>query len=182
MRHLLFLLLIPCLMAGEAKAQVSLEIEGHASFALENLSVLADGTGYGGLVAVSYPFMESEMISLVGKAGFNHYGTRQEELIFEGDIQVDIDASYQGIPIAGGVRVYYGESRKFYMEGLLGVEIKRGDFDDYDFKDETYKTDVIASFAGGFSVGRGLTVVASFNMSNDLWRYANLGVSYRFGE
>ncbi len=182
MRYLLFLLLIPCLMAGELKAQVSWEIEGHSSFALEDLSILADGAGFGGLVAVTYPFMESDMISLVGKAGFNHYGTRKEELLFEGDIQLDIDSVYQGIPIAGGARLYYGQSRKFYVEGLLGVEIKRGDFDTYDFEDETFKSDVIAAVAGGISVGRGLSVVASFNMSNDLWRYANLGVSYRFGE
>jgi len=88
---------------------------------------------------------------------------------------------YQGIPISGGARLYYGESRKFYVEGLLGVEIKRGDFDYFDSKDETYTTDPVGSFGVGYLVARGLAVVGSFGLSNDLWRYANLGISIRFG-
>ncbi len=183
MRPVLLLLLIPCLMAvtGKSNAQVSIEIEGHASFALEDLSILADGTGFGGSVAVTYPLESWNVLDLVGKAGFNHYGTRKEELLFEGDIQVDIDAAYQGIPITAGVRMYYGQARKFFVEGLGGVEIKRGDFDDFDFKDETYAMDPVASVGGGILISRRLGVVASFGMSNDLWRYANLGVTFRFG-
>ena len=56
MRRLFFLLAMLCMLAmpfmtaGKAQAQVSLEIEGHASFALEELSRLADGQGVGGLV------------------------------------------------------------------------------------------------------------------------------------
>ena len=181
MRLVLFLLLIPCLMAGKADAQVSLEIEGYSSFALEELSVLADGTGFGGLVAVVYPLESWDMMEVVGKAGFNHYGTRKEDVLVEGDILIGIDSAYQGIPITGGVRLYYGESRKFYVEGLLGVEIKRGDFDVFDLKGETTAADPVASFGGGFAVTRRLAVVGSFGVSNDLWRYANLGISIRFG-
>ncbi len=181
MRRLLFLLIVPCLITAQANAQASLEIEGHASFALEDLSILADGTGFGGSVAVTYPLESWNMLDLVGKAGFNHYGTRKEELLFEGDIQVDIDAAYQGIPITAGVRMYYGQARKFFVEGLGGVEIKRGDFDDFDFKDETYAIDPVASVGVGLRVAQRLGVAASFSLSNDLWRYVNLGVSYRFG-
>lgn len=61
------------------------------------------------------------------------------------------------------------------------MEIKRGDFDDYDFKDETFTADPLVSVCDGFVVTRGSAIVASFSMSEDLWRYANLGVSYRFG-
>ena len=181
MRPVLFLLLIPCLMIGKANAQVTLQIEGHVPFAMENLGVLADGTGFGGLVAATYPVMYSGMVNLVGKAGFNHYGTYKDDLLFEGDIAIDIDVVYQGIPIAGGLRLY-NRSRRFYLEGLIGVEFKRGDFDYYDFKDETYITDMLTTFGGGISVWRGLGIAASFSMSNDLWRYGNLGLSYRFGE
>ena len=182
MRHLLFLLLIPCLMAGKANAQVSLEIEGHASFALEDLSLLADGQGYGVLVAATYPTTESGMLAVVGKLGFNQYGTFKESVIFEGDIELPIDAVYQGIPIAGGVRLHYGQARRFYVEGLIGVEIKRGDFDYYDMEDEKFKSALLASFGGGAVIWPGLAIVASFNMSSELWRYANLGLSYRFGD
>lgn len=181
MRPALLLLLIPCLMAGNANAQASLEVEGHTSIALEDLSVLADGAGLGGSVAVTYPFMDSNMIDLVARAGFNHYGTRKEDVLVEGDIPIGIDSAYQGIPIAGGARLYYGESRKYYVEGLLGVEIKRGDFDVFDLKDETYAMDPVASVGGGVWVAQRLGIVASFSLSNDLWRYANLGVTLRFG-
>ena len=54
MRHALILLLFSCLVAGKANAQVSLHIEGYSPIALEDLGVLADGTGFGGLVAVTY--------------------------------------------------------------------------------------------------------------------------------
>ena len=180
MRHALFLLLFSCLVAGKANAQSSLHIEGYSPIALEDLGVLADGTGFGGLVAVTYPFMDSDMIDLVAKAGFNHYGTRKEEILIEGDIAIDIDAAYQAIPITGGARIYYG-SKRYYVEGLIGVEIKRGDFDFRDLEDETYKTDVLASIGGGITVVRGLSVIASFSFSHDLWRYASLGLSYSFG-
>ena len=181
MRLVLFLLLIPCIMAGKTHAQATLEVEGHSSIALEELDVMANGTGAGFSVAVTYPFMDSDMLDLVARAGFNHYGTRKEDVLFEGDILIGIDSVYQGIPIAGGARLYYGESRKFYVEGLLGVEIKRGDFDYFDFEDETFKAAVLASIGGGISVGQGLGVIASFSFSNDLWRYASLGLSYSFG-
>ncbi len=181
MRPVLLLLLIPCLTAGKADAQVSLEVEGHASIALEDLSVLADGTGLGGSVAVTYPFMDSNMIDLVARAGFNYYGARKEDVLFEGDILIGIDSAYRGIPITGGARLYYGENKAFYVEGLLGVEIKRGDFDYFDLKGETFKTDPVLSTGAGYTVTRGLAIAASFSLSKDLWRYANLGVSYRFG-
>ena len=181
MRPVLLLLLITCLMAGNANAQVSLEVEGHTSIGLEELSVLADGTGLGGTVAVTYPFMDSDMIDLVARAGFNHYGTRMEDVLVEGDVLIGIDSAYQGIPITGGARLYYGESRRFYVEGLLGVEIKRGDFDVLDLEGETYTMDPVGSVGGGIWITRRLGVVASFSLSNDLWRYANLGVSLRFG-
>ncbi len=181
MRPVLLLLLIPCLTAGNANAQASLEVEGHTSIALEELSRLADGRGVGGSVAVTYPFMDSNMLDLVARAGFNHYGTRKEDVLVEGDILIRIDSAYQGIPITGGARLYYGESRKFYVEGLLGVEIRRGDFDVFDLEDETFQTDPVLSTGAGYTVTQGLAIVASFSLSNDLWRYANLGVSYRFG-
>ena len=182
MRRLLFLLIVPCLMAGKANAQVSFEIQGHSSIALEDLGFLVDGTGFGGLVAVTYPFTSSDMLDLVGKAGFNHYGTRKGELLIEGDILIDIDSAYQGVPILGGVRLYYGESRFFYIEGLLGVEIKRREnFDKYDLMVKSYSTDPLASFGVGINPWRDFAFVASFGMSNELWRYVNLGVSYRIG-
>ena len=188
MRRIFFLMAIPCLLAmpfltaGKANAQVSFEIQGHSSFALEDLGFLVDGTGVGGLIAVAYPLKYSDMIDLVGKAGFNHYGTRKGELLIEGDIVIEIDSAYQGIPILGGARLYYGESRFFYVEGLLGVEIKRReDFDQYDLMVKSYATDPLASFGVGINFWRDSALVASFGMSNDLWRYVNLGVSYRFG-
>lgn len=181
MRRLLFLLMIPFFMAGKSNAQVSYEIEGHTSVALEELSRLADGTGLGGSVAVTYPFMESNMIDLVARAGFNHYGTRKEDVLFEGDILIGIDSAYQGIPITGGARLYYGDARMFYVEGQFGVEIKRGDFDDFDLKDETYAMDPAGSVGVGLWIARRLGIAASFSLSNDLWRYVNLGVSLRFG-
>ena len=182
MRRLLFLLAIPGLMAVEANAQVSFEIQGHSPIALEDLGFLVDGTGFGGLIAVAYPLPSSDMLDLVGKAGFNHYGTRKGELLIEGDIVIEIDSAYQGIPIFGGVRLYYGESRFFYIEGLLGVEIKRREgFDNYDLMVKSYSTDPLASFGVGINPWRDFAFVASFGMSTDLWRYANLGVSYRIG-
>ncbi|MDD9947979.1 MAG: hypothetical protein OXU48_00440 [candidate division Zixibacteria bacterium] len=188
MRRLFFLLAMPCMLAmpfltaGKANAQVSLEIQGHSSIALEDLGFLVDGTGFGGLAAVAYPLVSLDMVDLVGKAGFNHYGTRKGELLIEGDIVIDIDSAYQGIPILGGVRVYYGESRFFYIEGLLGVEIKRReDFDNYDLMVKSYATDPLGSIGVGINAWRDFALVASFGMSNDLWRYVNLGVSYRFG-
>ena len=182
MRPVLLLLLVSCLFTGKASAQGSFEIEGHSSIALEDLGFLVDGTGFGGFVAVTYPFTSSDMLDLVGKAGFNHYGTRKGELLIEGDIVIDIDSAYQGIPILGGVRLYYGESRFFYIEGLLGVEIKRReDFDNYDLMVKSYSTDPLASIGVGINAWRDFALVASFGMSNELWRYVNLGVAYRFG-
>ena len=69
----------------------------------------------------------------------------------------------------------------FYVEGQLGVEIKRGDFDDFDLKDETYAMDPVGSIGVGLWIARQLGIAASFGLSNDLWRYVNLGVSLRFG-
>lgn len=181
MRRLLFLLIVPCLMAGKANAQVSIEIQGHSSFATDDLGRLADGTGLGGLVAVSYPVVDSGMLNLIGKVGFNQYGTKSDEVLFEGDIVIPIDSAYQGIPITVGARLYYDQNRLFYVDGVFGLEIKRGDFDVFDFKDETFKLDPVLSVGGGFRIVQRLAVVASFSMSNDLWRYANLGVSFRFG-
>lgn len=181
MRRLLFLLLIPCIVAGKTQAQVSLEVEGHTSVALEELDILADGTGLGGSVAVTYSLEHSESLVLVGRAGFNHYGSNVDDVIDEDGSVIPIDSAYRGIPISGGVRLYYGEAMKYYVEGLLGVEIKRGDFDVYGFEDETITTDPVASIGGGMWVSQQLGVVVSFAMSNDLWRYVNLGVSFRFG-
>lgn len=183
MRPVLLLLLIPCLMAvtGKSNAQVSIEVEGHTSIALEELSRLADGRGFGGSVAVTYPFMDSNMIDLVARTGFNHYGTRNEDVLVEGDILIGVDSAYQGIPITGGARLYYGENKMFYVEGLLGVEIKRGDFDYFDLKDETYKMDPVGSIGVGLWIARRLGIAASFGLSNDLWRYGNLGVTFRIG-
>ena len=181
MRRLLFLLMIPCFMAGKANAQASLEIEGHASFALEELSRLADGTGAGVLVAVTYPVYYEDRLKLIGKVGFNHYGTKT------GDVEVrasvfPVDSAYQGIPITSGVRLYYGQDRLFYTEGLLGVEIKRGDLVIDGNMDGTYSVDPVLTIGGGYTIGSRLSIIASFGMSNDLWRYANLGVAIRLGE
>ena len=182
MRRLFFLLLIPCIIAGKTQAQVSLEVEGHTSVALEELDMFADGTGLGGSVAVIYSLEHSESLVLVGRAGFNHYGSKVDDVI-DGDGNVfPVDSAYQGIPITGGVRLYYGESRKYYVEGLFGMEIKRGDFDIFDLQDETLMTDPVASVGGGMWVSQRLGVSASFGMSNDLWRYANLGIAFRFGD
>lgn len=181
MRRLLFLLLIPCIVAGKTQAQVSLEVEGHTSVALEELDILADGTGLGGSVAVTYSLEHSESLVLVGRAGFNHYGSNVDDVIDEDGSVIPIDSAYRGIPISGGVRLYYGEAMKYYVEGLLGVEIKRGDFDVFDLKDETTAVDPVGSIGGGYVIARSLAVVASFGVSNDLWRYANLGISLRFG-
>ena len=181
MRRLLFLLLIPFILVGKSHAQVSLEIEGHTSVALEELDILADGTGFGGSVAVTYSLENLESLDLVARAGFNHYGSKVDDAIAEDGSLIPIDSAYQGIPITGGARLYYGESRKYYVEGLLGVEIKRGDFDYFDLEDETYAADPVGSVGVGYLVARSLAVVASFGVSNDLWRYANLGVSIRFG-
>lgn len=169
-------------MAGKANAQVSFEIQGHSSFALEELSRLADGTGVGGLVTVSYPVVETGMVNIIGKVGFNQYGTKSDEVLIEGDIVIPIDSVYQGIPIAAGIRMYYHQNRLFYVDGVLGLEIKRGDLDYIDLKDETFTLDPVFSIGGGFRVVPAIAIVASFSMSNDLWRYANLGISYRFGE
>ena len=186
MRRVFSLLEIPCMLAilllmpGKANAQVSLEIEGHASFALEELSRLADGTGVGGSVAVSYPVYYEDRIHLVGKVGFNHYGTKS------GDVEVresvfPVDSSYQGIPITTGFRLYYDQERRFYTEGLLGLEIKRGDLVIDGDMDGTHAIDPVLSIGGGYAIAESLSIIASFGMSNDLWRYANLGVSIRFG-
>ena len=181
MRRLLFLLLIPCVMAGKTHAQVSLEVEGHTSVALEELDVLADGTGFGGTVAVTYSLENLESLDLVARAGFNHYGSKVDDAVAADGSLIPIDSAYQGIPISGGVRFYYGESRKYYVEGLLGVEIKRGDLDVFDLEDETTAIDPVGSMGGGMWVTHRLGIVASFGVSNDLWRYANLGVSLRLG-
>ncbi|MCY3556657.1 MAG: hypothetical protein OXH56_15185 [Gemmatimonadetes bacterium] len=186
MRRLFFLLAITCMLAiplltaGKVQAQVSLEIQGHASFALEDLSVLADGKGFGGLVAVVYPLQNTDMLSLVGKVGFNHYGSKVGD-VEVGSALIPIDSVYQGIPVAAGARLYYGEQRPFYVEGLVGVEIKRGDLDQ-DTEVESLTPHPVFSVGAGYSVSPRLALIASFGLSQDLWRYANLGVSYRIGE
>lgn len=187
MRRLLFLLAIPSMIAvpfltaGKAEAQVSFEIQGHSSFALEELSRLADGTGVGGLVAVTYPILYEGMLNVVGKVGFNHYGSKVGD-VEVGSALIPVDSAYRGIPVAAGARLYYGQDRLFYAEGLLGLEIKRGDLDYLDSKGETSTIAPVLSVGAGYTVAQGLALIASFGMSNDLWRYANLGVSYRFGE
>ena len=79
MRRLLFLLLIPCIMVEKTQAQVSLEIEGHRSIALEELAVMTNGTGLGGFVAVSYPLMNSNMFDLVARTR-NHQDRHLRDL------------------------------------------------------------------------------------------------------
>ncbi|MCY3713838.1 MAG: hypothetical protein OXH02_11155 [Gemmatimonadetes bacterium] len=185
MRRTFFLMAIPCLLAmpfltaGKANAQVSLEIEGHASFALDELSSLADGTGVGGLVAITYPIQNADMLSLVGKIGFNHYGSKAGDVFTETGSLIPIDSPYQGIPITVGARLYYGEQRPFYVEGLVGLEIKRGDLDQ-DTEIESLTPHPVLSIGAGYAVSRRLALIASLGMSKDLWRYGNLGVSYRF--
>ena len=186
MRRLFFLLAMSCMLAipflsaGKAEAQVSVEIQGHASFALEDLSVLADGKGIGGLVAVVYPLQHTDMLSLVGKVGFNHYGSKVGD-VEVGPALIPIDSAYQGIPVVAGARLYYGQQRLFYVEGVAGLEIKRGDLD-RDTEVESLTPHPVFSVGAGYTVSRRLTLIASFGMSQDLWRYANLGVSYRIGE
>lgn len=185
MRRFSFLLAIPCMLAiplltaGKVNAQVSVEIQGHASFALEELSVLADGTGLGGLVAVVYTLPNSDMLSLVGKVGFNHYGSKVGD-VEVGSALIPIDSVYQGIPVGAGARLYYGQQRLFYVEGLAGLEIKRGDLDQ-DTEVESLTPHPVLSIGTGYSVSQRLVLIASFGMGKDLWRYANLGVSYRLG-
>lgn len=186
MRRFFFLLAMPCILAmpfltaGKAEAQVSVEIQGHASFALEDLSVLADGTGLGGLVAVVYPLQNTDMLSLVGKVGFNHYGSKVGN-VEVGPALIPIDSAYQGIPVIAGARLYYGQQRLFYVEGLAGLEIKRGDLD-RDTEVESLTPHPVFSVGAGYTVSQRLSLIALFGMSTDLWRYANLGVSYRIGE
>lgn len=187
MRRLFFLLALPCmlampfLMAGKAQAQVSVEIEGHASFALEELSRLADGQGVGGLVTVVHPVRPSSMFNIIGKVGFNHYGTKSGEV--ERGISVRfVDSVYQGIPITAGARLYYDQDRLFYTEGHFGLEIKRGDLDPFDDSDQTLTIHPVLAIGAGYSVTPRLALIATLGLSTDLWRYANLGVSYRFRE
>lgn len=179
MRRLLFLLMIPCFMAGKADAQATLELQGHATFALEELSRLADGQGVGGLVTVVYPVQPSSMFNIIGKVGFNQYGTKSGEVERREIVRI-VDSVYQGIPITAGARLYYDQDRLFYTEGHLGLEIKRGDLDPFDDKDQTLTIHPVLAIGAGFSVSPRLALVASLGLSNDLWRYANLGVSYRF--
>lgn len=187
MRRLIFLLAITCMLAipllaaGKAEAQVSLEIEGHATFALEKLSRLADGQGVGGLVTVVYPVQPAGMLNIIGKVGFNQYGTKSGE-VYEGESVMLVDSVYRGIPITAGARLYYDQDRRFYTEGHLGLENKLGDLDHFDGKDETFTIHPVLSVGAGFSVSRNLALVASLGLSTDLWRYANLGVTYRFRE
>ena len=187
MRRIYLLLAMPCMLAmpiltaGKVQAQVSVEIEGHASFALEELSRLSDGTGVGGTVTVAYPVHSSGMLNVIGKVGFNHYGTKSEE-VYEGESAMFIDSVYQGIPITAGARLFYDQARRFHVEGHLGLELKRGDLVYFDAKDETITIHPVLAVGAGFSVSRRLALVASLGLSKDLWRYANVGVSYRFGE
>lgn len=180
MRRLLFLLMIPCFMAGKANAQAALELQGQASFALEELSRLADGTGVGVHVAVTYPVYYEDRLKLIGKVGFNHYGTKSGEVEVRESVFL-VDSAYQGIPVTTGVRLYYGQDRLFFTEGLLGVEVKRGDLDYTDQKDETFSLAPVFSVGAGYMIAGRLSIVGSFGMSNDLWRYANLGIAIRLG-
>ena len=187
MRRLFHLLAMPCMLAipfltaGKAEAQVSVEIEGHATFALEELSRLADGQGVGGLLTVVYPIRPSSMFNIIGKAGFNQYGTKSGEVERREAVMI-VDSVYRGIPITAGARLYYDQDRRFYTEGHLGLESKLGDLDHFDGKDETFTIHPVLAVGAGFSVSPRLALVASLGLSTDLWRYANLGVSYRFGE
>ena len=181
MRRLLFLLMIPCFMAGKADAQATVEIQGHASFALEELSRLADGRGVGAHVAVTYPVYYEDRLKLIGKVGFNHYGTKSGEVEVRESV-FPVDSAYRGIPITAGFRLFYGQNRLFYTEGLLGLEIKRGDLDYTDSKGATTTIDPVLSVGGGYAIAGRLSIIASFGMSNNLWRYANLGVAIRLGE
>jgi hypothetical protein len=176
-----FMLAIPFLTAGKAEAQVTLEIEGHATFALEELSRLADGQGVGGLVTVVYPVRPSSMFNIIGKVGFNQYGTKSGE-VYRGESVMLVDSVYRGIPITAGARLYYDQDRRFYTEVHLGLENKLGDLDHFDGKDETFTIHPALTVGAGFSVSPRLALVASLGLSTDLWRYANLGVSYRFRE
>ena len=184
MRRLFFLLAMPCLLAipfltaGKAEAQVSFEIEGHATFALEELSRLADGQGVGGFVTVVYPVQPSSMFNLIGKVGFNQYGTKSGE-VYRGEAVRIVDSVYRGIPITAGARLYYDQDRRFYTEGYVGLENKLGDLDHFDGKDETFTIHPLLAIGAGFSVSQRLALVASLGLSKDLWRYANLGVSIR---
>lgn len=180
MRRLLFLLMIPCFMAGKANAQTTVEIQGHATFALEELSRLADGTGAGAHVAVSYPVYYEDRLKLVGKVGFNHYGTMSGQVEVRESV-FPVDSAYRGIPITTGFRLFYGQNRLFYTEGLLGVEIKRGDLVIDGNMDETYAIAPVLSVGGGYTIAGRLSIIATFGMSNDLWRYANLGFAVRLG-
>ena len=139
------------------------------------------GQGVGGLVTVVYPVRPSSMFNIIGKVGFNHYGTKSGEV--ERGISVRfVDSVYQGIPITAGARLYYDQDRLFYTEGHFGLEIKRGDLDPFDDKDQTLTIHPVLAIGAGFSVSPRLALVASLGLSTDLWRYANLGVSYRFRE
>lgn len=186
MRRVFSLLAIPCMLAilllmpGKANAQASWEIEGHASFALEELSRLADGTGAGVLVAVTYPVYYEDRLKLIGKVGFNHYGTKSGNVEVQASV-FPVDSAYRGIPINAGVRLYYGQERKFYTEGLLGLEVKQGDLEIDENMDEITAIDPVLSIGGGYAISSRLSLIASFGMSNDLWRYANLGIAIRFG-
>ena len=93
-----------------------------------------------------------------------------------------VDSVYQGIPITAGARLYYDQDRLFYTEGHLGLEIKRGDLDPFDDSDQTLTIHPVLAIGAGYSVSTRLALIASLGLSNDLWRYANLGVSVRLSE
>ena len=166
---------------GRQSRSPGFEIEGHATFALEELSRLADGQGVGALVTVVYPVQPSAMLNIIGKAGFNHYGTKLGEVERREAVMI-VDSVYRGIPITAGARLYYDQDRRFYTEGHLGLEGKLGDLDHFDGKDETFTIHPVLTVGAGFTVSSRLALVASLGLSTDLWRYANLGVSYRFRE
>ncbi len=174
-RTLILVVGLMLLLTGRTYGQVDFEVQVHYSVTAGDLGEITGG-GIGNVVAgLAVPLNDAGNINAIAKAGYNDYGGVEGTGLLQG-----LDFKAQGIPFLGGVRVY-DSMRRFFFEGALGVELKRGHLSFGADTAEASETAFLGSVGAGMFFWRGLGITGSYNISQNSWQYGNFGVAYRFG-
>ena len=158
-----------------ATAQTNFEAQTHFTLTAGDLGEITGG-GIGNIVVgIGIPISKGGPLNAILKAGWNEYGGLDGTGVLKG-----FKFRARGFPFTGGVRLY-DESRQIFVEGGLGVEVKSGHLSFAEDRAETTATAFLGSVGAGAILIEGLGLVASLNISTNSWRYANIGLMYRFG-
>lgn len=174
-RFLFILLLCFLPYPLDVNGQIRFEGQVHYTATAGNLGEVTGGGAGNILVGATAPLIKSGVVHGFVKAGYNDYGGLKGFGVLS-----SLTFKASGVPFIGGIRVYDGGRRLFFEVGL-GCEFKRGHVAFDVENEEVSQTAFLGSVGAGMFLWRGVGFAGSYNVSQDSWKYGNVGLVYRFG-